>query len=136
MPVKLARVFIAYAEGDDAVREKLIQQARVARLAVEWNHMPSKLPWVPTWKGTCRNRVFESSAGIVLLSKKAVAAEGMKSELGFLVEAQIPVLCVYTDAARPTLPAGLDSAPVVEWNWPAIAQFLQSVTAGTYGAGA
>ena len=133
MAGRTTRIYVVYAEGDDPLRERLIQQARASKLNIEFNHMPSKMPWVPTWKGTCRNRVIECNGAVVLLTKKTLQAEGVKTELGFVAEMNLPILSVYMDADRPALPHPLNHWPVMEWNGPEVARTLQKIISGTYG---
>jgi hypothetical protein len=133
MATRMTRVFVAYAEGDDALRERLIGQARNSKLTVEFLHMPTKQPWVPLWKGTCRTRVFQSDCAVVLVSKKT-QGDAIKTELDFIREAQIPVLAVSAAEFTGTVPEQVRDARVVEWNWNDIGRFLQ--TGGVAGAGA
>jgi hypothetical protein len=130
MATRTIRTFLVYAEEDYRYKDMLVNQARSAKLPVEFTDMPNKQPWVPRWKTTCRSRVFESDGAIVFISPKTKQGEGVKFELECVGETQIPVLGVYVDKAEKTAtPEELRDSRLIDWNWPQIASFLQSLTA-------
>ena len=130
MATRTIRTFLVYAEEDYRFKDLLVNQARSARLPVEFTDMPNKQPWVPRWKTTCRSRVFESDGAIVFISPKTKQGEGVKFELECVGETQIPVLGVYVDKVEKTAtPEELRDSRLIDWNWPQIASFLQSLAA-------
>ena len=129
----MTRIFLTYAEGDDAFRDKLISQARISKLPVEFFHMTTKMPWVPNWKGACRARVFQCDGAIVLVTKKTPEGNGIKSELEFVCEAQLPVLGVSLDQAQGSMPEQVRDSPLIGWNWAEIARFIQSLSESVAG---
>ena len=135
MAARTIRTFLVYAEEDYRFRDMLVNQAKSARLAVEFTDMPNKQPWVPKWKTTCRNRAFECDGAIVFISAKTKQGAGVQFELECVGETQIPVLGVYVDKSeKSAVPEELRDARVIAWNWPEIAGFLQSLTAPASGA--
>lgn len=130
MATRTVRTFLVYAEEDYRFKDMLVNQARTANLPVEFTDMPNKQPWVPRWKTTCRSRVFECDGAIVFISKKTRQGEGVKFELECVGETQIPVLGVYVDKTeKSAAPDELRDSRLIEWNWPQIASFLQSLAA-------
>ncbi|MBZ5626724.1 MAG: hypothetical protein LAQ69_49805 [Acidobacteriia bacterium] len=137
MATQIVRTFLVYAEEDYRFRDLLVNQAKSLRLPVEFTDMPNKQPWVPKWKTTCRTRAFECDGAIVFISKKTRQGEGVKFELECVGETQMPVLGVYVEKGeKPALPDELRDSRVIEWNWPEIASFLQSLGKGSTGKAA
>ena len=129
MATRTVRTFLIYAEEDYRFKDLLVNQARSAKLPVEFADMPNKQPWVPRWKATCRTRMFECDGAIVFISAKIKGA-GVKYELECLGEIQIPVLGVYVDKCeKSATPEELHDSRLIECNWPQIAGFLQSLSA-------
>jgi hypothetical protein len=130
MATRTVRVFLVYAEEDYRFKDLLVNQARSAKLPVEFTDMPNKQPWVPRWKTTCRSRVFECDGAIVFISTKTKQGTGVKFELECVGEIQIPVLGVYVDkSGKSAVPEELLDSRLIEWSWPEIAAFLQSLSA-------
>jgi hypothetical protein len=122
------RIFVIYAAEDHQFFDRLAEQARTARLAVTFERMQAKQPWVPSWKGQCRTRMFNSDGAIVLITKKISKEAGVNWELQCAREAQTPVIGVFVDKFdKGALPEGFGDATTIEWNWPEIASFIQSV---------
>jgi hypothetical protein len=130
MATRTNRAFLVYAEEDYRYKDLLVNQARSANLAVEFTDMPNRQPWVPRWKTACRTRVFESDGAIVLISPKTKQGAGVQFELECVGEIQIPVLGVYVGKCeKSAAPEELLGLRLIEWNWPEIAAFLQSLGA-------
>lgn len=130
----MPRVFVIYATKDSSFYDRLAEQARSARLAVEFERMQSKLPWVPEWKAQSRAKIYRCDAAIVLLSKN-IAEGGLAWELQCAREFDIPMLGVHLDKFdKAPPPKELEDSTVIEWNWPAIARFLQSLSKGSSAA--
>jgi hypothetical protein len=134
MATHTIRTYLVYAEEDYRYKDLLVNQARSAKLPVEFTDMPNKQPWVPRWKTTCRARVFECDGAIVFISAKTKQGVGVKFELECVGEIQIPVLGVYVDKCeKSAAPEELRDSKLIEWSWPQVAGFLQSLSA--QGAG-
>src|SRR5262249_4149303 len=94
-----------------------------------FERMEAKLPWVPLWKGQCRTKVRECDAAIVLLSKKTNQGVGIGWELECASEAQMPLLGGHVDKyEKGSAPAELKGCPIIDWNWPEIAGFIQGLS--------
>jgi hypothetical protein len=127
----MTRVFVIYAADDYRHFERLSEQARSAKLAVEFDRVQAKQPWVSGWKGGVRTKVFQCDGAIVLISKKT-SQGGIAWEMECARTIGIPVLGVHVDKhERGALPEGLTAAEAIEWNWPDIARFIQSLAKGS-----
>lgn len=127
----MTRVFVIYAPKDTAFFDRLIEQARAARVQVEFDRMQTKLSWVPDWKAQCWAKIYKSDAAIVLLSKNT-SEGGLTYELESASTLDIPMLGVHIDKFNQgAIPKELAGTTIIEWNWPAIARFLQSLGKGS-----
>ena len=135
MPVRTIRVYLAYAEGDDGFRDRLIEEARKANLPVEFVYMPSKQPWVPRWKAACLARALECHGAIAAITRRTAQAGSMGAELDSVCEAAIPVLGVYVEPDPPPAPEQLSGAPLIRWSWPDVAAFIRSLDGDSLAAG-
>lgn len=133
---RVTRIFLVHAEEDCRFADMLIELARNARLPVEFSRMPNKQPWVPRWKGACRDRVLQCDGAIVLLSRRTQNSGGIRTELEFVVEAQMPILGVYVERFEGSAPEALQDAPRIEWNWAGVASFIKSVRQSPAAGGA
>ena len=107
--------------------DRLVEQARTAKLAVEFDRMQAKQPWVPAWKTQCWNRIYKCDGVIALLSKNTNQG-GLKWELECGHKFQAPMLGVQLDKAKSgNVPEELAGSTVIEWNWPEIARFIRSL---------
>ena len=123
----VTKVFVVYASKDYPFYERLKAAARTANLAVEFDHIQAKQPWFPAWKAQCRRRIYECEAAIVLVSRNSLDSD-IGWELECIGELGMPVLGVYVDKEQ----RGSVSKPppgwvVIEWEWPGIARFVNSV---------
>ena len=123
----MTRIFVIYAEEDHLCFDRLSEQARTARLSVEFDRMQVKQPWVPMWKTQCRTRIFACDGAIVFLSKRTQQGIGISWELACARESQVPMLGVHADKhEKGPVPEELRGSRLIEWNWPEIARFIQS----------
>lgn len=123
----MAKVFVIYCPEDYAAFDRLAEQARTAKLAVEFDRTQVKQPWVPEWKSQCWNRIYRSDGAIVLLSKNS--SQGSISwELECARKFDIPMLGVHLDKAKTAaVPDELLDWSVIDWNWPEIARFIKTL---------
>ena len=127
----MIKVFVIHAPEDHQFFDKIKDQAHAAKLAVEFDRMQVKQPWVPGWKGQCRTRIYNCGGAIVMLSKSTNAG-GIGWELECAQAFDLPMLGVHTDKSKGgSVPEELRDSKVVEWNWPDIARFIQSLNKGT-----
>ena len=126
----MTRVFVICASKEEAFFLRMIEQARNSKLAVEFDHMQAKQPWVPHWKAQCRTRIYPCEGALVLISKYT-GEGGLAWELECARTFEIPMLGVHVDPReRGVVPKELHDHTVIEWNWPDVARFIQSLSAG------
>jgi len=123
----MTQVYVIHAERDYLSFDRLEAQTRTARLPVQFGHMPMKQTWVEGWKGNCRNKIYQSSGVIVLLSKHT-AEGGLGWELEYAQNCAVPMLGLCVEGSRPPrIPEELADFPVVDWNWPEIERFIRTL---------
>jgi hypothetical protein len=126
----VTRVFVICVPEDSRLYERLAEQARTAKLAVEFDRMQVKEPWIPAWKGQARTRIFKCNGVIVLISKNTNKG-GLAWELECARAVDLPTLGVHADKLdKGAVPQELQDWPVVDWNWPDIARFIHSLAKG------
>ena len=128
---KTNRIFISFAVEDVASRNMLVGQAKNDNSPFEFVDMSVKEPWDEKWKTNCRTKIKGCDGMIALVSKKTASADGAlwevkcaKEELG---NARIRGIYVDSDNKPSTLPADFSGVRVVEWTWPNIESFLDSL---------
>ena len=121
----MTRVFVIHVPEDYLFFDRLVEQARTARLSVEFDRMQTKQPWVPAWKQQCWNRIYKCDGVIALLSKNTIQG-GLKWEMECGQKFQAPMLGVHLDKSD-DVPEELAGSAVIEWNWPGIALFIRSL---------
>ena|SRR5579884_1737529 len=127
----MARVFVIYVPEDYLAYDRITSQARAAKTAVEFDHMQVKQAWVPGWKGQCRLRIYNCDGAIVLIGKQTTQGDAAW-ELQCAEEFGIPMLGVHIDKQKPgPVPKELRDSTVIEWDWPKIARFIQSLGKGS-----
>ena len=127
----MTRVYVIHADEDYMSFDRLAAQARSAKLPVDFDHMPAKQTWVPHWKGNCRNKIYRCGGAIVFLSKHT-AQGGVGWELECAQACALPMLGLCVEGSKtPTIPEELGDWPVVDWNWPEIERFIQTLGKGS-----
>lgn len=123
----MIRVYIIHVPEDSTFFDRLTEQARTAKLPVEFDHIQAKQPWVPAWKQQCWNKIYKCDGVIALLSKSTIQG-GLKWELECGQKFQAPMLGVHLDKSRiGNVPEELAGSTVIEWNWPEIARFIREL---------
>ncbi len=101
------RIFISFAIEDEWARDYLVGQK---------------------WKTQCRERVRGCDGVIALLSKKTRNADGARWEMQCAVEEGVPIIGVHIHADdKGAIPPELAGKRVIEWTWPGIDRFLNSL---------
>jgi hypothetical protein len=122
------RVFISFAVEDTYARDFLVQQAKDNRSPFEFTDMSVKEPWSNSWKTQCRSRIKGCDGVIALISKKTRNADGARWEIQCADEEGIPMLGVRIHADdKGAIPPELQGYKVIEWSWPGIASFINSL---------
>lgn len=123
----MTRVFVIHVPEDYLSFDRLAEQARSSKLAVEFDRMQAKQPWVPAWKSQAWNRIYKCEGAVVLLSKHTNQG-GLKWELECAQKFNIPMLGVHVDATKAgKVPDELSGSTVIDWNWNEIARFIRSL---------
>ena len=123
----MTRVYVIHVPEDYLFFDRLVEQARTAKIPAEFDRMQAKQPWVPAWKTQCWNRIYKCDGVVVLLSKNTNAG-GLKWELECSQKFELPMLGVHVDKAKSgTVPEELVQSTVIDWNWPEIARFIRSL---------
>ena len=127
----MTRVYVIHAEQDYLSFDRLAAQARSAKLPVEFDRMPVKQTWIQGWKGNCRNKIYRCGGAIVFLSKHT-AQGGIGWELECAQACALPMLGVFVEGSKPNaIPDELGDCQVMDWNWPQIERFIQTLAKGS-----
>lgn len=123
------RIFISFAIEDKQYRDFLVGQARLDHSPFEFTDMSVKQPWDSQWKTNCRTRIKGCDGVIALVSKNTKNAEGQLWEIGCTRQEQVPIRGMYVSQDnRPlSLPTELSGVRVVDWSWPNIKAFIDSL---------
>lgn len=122
------RVFIAFAAEDDYARDFLVGQSNNDKCPFEFYDMSVKEPWDSAWKTKCRTKIKGCNGVIALISKKTRSADGAKWEMKCADEEGIPMLGVHIHKDdKGAIPSELMTYRVIEWNWPGIKTFIDSL---------
>ena len=123
------RIFISFAIEDKTHRDFLVGQARNERSPFEFVDMSVKEPWDDNWKTRCRSRIRGCDGVIALVSRNTAKGEGALWEVKCTKEEKVPVRGIYCTADnRPLfLPEEFNGVRVVDWTWPNIASFINSL---------
>jgi len=123
------RIFVSFAIEDKTHRDLLIGQAKNEKSPFEFVDMSVKEPWDEKWKTNCRTRIKGCDGVIALVSKNTAKGEGALWEVRCAKEEKVPVRGIYctTDNRPATLTAEFSGVRVVDWTWPNIASFINSL---------
>lgn len=122
------RIFISFAIEDATFRDFLVGQAKNDNSPFEFVDMSVKEPWDNSWKTRCRTRIKGCDGMIALLSKNTSKADGAIWEMKCAVDEGVAILPVhiYKDN-KGVVPSVLAGTPDIEWGWPAIRAFIDSL---------
>jgi hypothetical protein len=123
------RIFISFAVEDVRYRDLLVGQARNEKSPFSFVDMSVKEPWDSAWKTNCRTKIKGCDGMIALVSRNTAKATGALWEVACAREEKVPVRAVYIDSRNmpATLPADFAGIRVVEWTWPNIKAFIDSL---------
>ena len=123
------RIFIAFAIEDAKYRDFLRGQARNEKSPFDFVDMSAKEPWDEKWRTNCRTRIKGCDGVIALVSKNTAKGDGALWEIRCAKDEKVPVRGIYctTDNRPATLPSEFAGVRVVDWTWPNIASFLNSL---------
>ena len=122
------RIFISFAFEDAALRTLLVGQARNEHSPFEFVDMSVKEPWDEKWKTQCRSRIKGCDGVIALLSGNTANATGQLWEMKTANEEGVPMIGLYVDKnKKPTIPEALRGKKIIEWTWPEIEAFIDTL---------
>lgn len=122
------RIFIAFAIEDKYARDFLVQQAKDNRSPFEFTDMSVKQPWDSAWKTKCRQRIKGCHGVIALISKNTAKATGARWEMWCATDEGKPIIGVHIHKDnKGAIPPELKGKKVIEWSWPNIAAFINSL---------
>ena len=123
------RIFISFAIEDSKYRDFVVGQARNDKSPFVFVDMSVNEPWSEEWKRQCRTKIKGCDGMIALVSKNTAAAAGELWEVKCAKEEGVTVRGIYiTPENRPySLPAEFAGVKVVDWTWPNIAAFINSL---------
>jgi len=124
MADKRKRVFIAFAVEDTKYRTFLVAHARNPKTPFDFIDMSVKEPWDAQWKTNCRTRVKSCDGVIALISKNTAKADGELWEIKCAYEEEVPIMLMWINDERPTLPASLSGKRINVWSWDNLESFI------------
>ena len=121
------RVFIAFAVEDRGSRDMLVGQAKLDKSPFEFVDMSVKQPWDTNWKTNCRSRVKGCDGVVGLISKNTAKADGQLWEIECAYDEEIPVMLMWINDERPSLPTLLKDKRINVWSWPNLKSFIEKI---------
>lgn len=121
------RVFVAFAVEDKTYRDFLSGQAKLDKSPFEFTDMSAKEPWDEKWKTNCRSRIKGCDGVIGLISKNTPKATGQLWEIECAYDEKKPVMLMYINEDRPTLPAALKDKRINVWSWANLKGFIEEL---------
>jgi len=78
------------------------------------------------WEKLINEKVSKCNMLIVLVGKKAYTATGVKKEIKFAKDNDVPIFGVYVDGAgsKTSLPSGLQRNRTISWEWDKISDAI------------
>jgi MTH538 TIR-like domain (DUF1863) len=117
-------VFVAFAIEDETQRDLLRGQSLHTNSPFEYIDMSVKEAYETAWKEKVRTRIRRSDGIIVLVSKNSLTSSGQKWEISCAKEEKKPILGLWAYTDDKTALSGIST---VNWTWPAIEKFIDSL---------
>jgi hypothetical protein len=117
-------VFIAFAIEDERQRDFLKGQALNTATPFEFTDMSVKEAYKTEWKDKVRTRIRRSYGVIALVSKNSLKSDGQKWEIACAKEEKIKLRGIWAYNNDRT---NLDGVNTVDWTWPNITNFINSL---------
>lgn len=121
------RVFIAFAVEDETYRTFLASQAKLKKSPFDFIDMSVQSPFDEKWKTNCRSRIKGCYGAVALISKNTAKADGELWEIQCAEEEGIPLMLMWINDERPTLPAALKGRRINIWSWDNLAAFIDKL---------
>jgi hypothetical protein len=120
-------VFVAFAIEDESQRNLLTGQSLNTKSPFEYVDMSVKEPYDSAWKERVRTRIRRSDGLIALVSKSTLASSGEKWEISCAKEEGVKLIGLWAYTNDRTKPDVLSGTRIIEWTWPGVAQFIDSL---------
>lgn len=117
-------VFVAFAIEDERQRDFLKGQSLNTKSPFEYIDMSVKEPYISNWREHVRIRIRRSDGVIAIVSKNSLFSSGQNWEIGCAREEKKKVLGIWAYKDDRTNLPGINT---VEWTWPAIESFVNSL---------
>jgi hypothetical protein len=121
------RVFIAFAIEDVRYRDFLAGQSKLKKSPFEFIDMSVKQPWDENWKTNCRTRIKGCHGVVALISKHTKDAVGQLWEIQCAYDEKLPIMLMWINNDRPTVPAIIKDKRINIWSWENIEVFIKSL---------
>lgn len=118
------RVFVAFAIEDAKYRDFLKGQSKLEHSPFEFTDMSAKEPWDEKWKTNCRARIKGCDGVVALISKSTAKATGQLWEIQCAYDEKKPVMLMWINNERPTLPPLIKDKRINVWSWDNLKTFI------------
>ena len=125
------RAFISFDYDNNFMQKSLfvgqIKNSTTPFSAEDWSSKET-LPQA-TWERQLAEKIGKCHLMIVLVGKSMGSATGVRKEIAFAKEKDVPFFGVYVDGANSTstLPTGLARNRCIVWNWKTIASAIDQM---------
>ncbi len=121
------RVFMSFAVEDVTYRNFLVGQAKLNKSPFEFVDMSVKQPWDEKWKTNCRIKIKGCDGMVALISKYTAKADGELWEIQCAYDEGVPVMLMWVNGERPTLPALIKDKRINVWSWANLKTFIEKL---------
>ena len=120
-------IFVAFAIEDERQRDFLKGQSLNTNSPFEFIDMSVKEPYASEWKERVRTRIRRSDGVIALVSRNTLNSSGEKWEINCAKEEGKKMIGLWAYSDDRTTPSVLSGHRIIEWTWPGITQFIDSL---------
>ena len=123
------RIFISFAIEDSNLRDLLVGQSKNDNCPFEFVDMSVKEPWDSNWKEKCRTKIKGCDGVIAIVTENSKNASGQIWEVDCAKEESVPRRGVWghPDDRPQSLPAAFDGMTIMDWTWPNIKKWIDSL---------
>jgi hypothetical protein len=119
------RIFVSFAIEDQKFRDFLVGQSKNVDSPFEFADMSVKEAWKTDWREKCRTKIKGCDGMIGLVSKNSYSASGQLFEIRCAYEERVPVMLMYINSERPTLPELIRDRLINTWSWENLKSFIK-----------
>ena len=121
------RIFISFAIEDSNSRDLLVGQSKHDKTPFEFVDMSVKKAWETDWETKCRTKFKGCDGMIALVSRNTYSASGEIFEIKCAYEEKVPVMLMYINDNRPTLPTLISGKQINVWSWANLKSFVDGL---------